>query len=625
MSTAVQQLDECLSIRDGVLYVEECAAQDLAERFGTPLYVVSENQLRRNARRFRAAFESRWPGEFLLLPSIKANSSLALRRILSDERTGCDVFGPGELAAVLHTGADPAQISLNGPMKDSALLERAIRAGVGITLDSRAELERTATAAARLGIRARIRLRFRPDLAGFDQPSEMSPEGLSIHAAIQRYKAGIPTEDILAISEGEIRDPNLDLSGIHFHIGRHSADPAIWSAAVDALAELLERLRAQWGGWTPRELDVGGGYPVPRDPFGRRLPLRADSPARAPAVDAYAEAICPPLVGRLERLGIPPGAVRLELEPGRAIYGDAGVHLATVGNVKRQATPMPLTWVETDSSDSYLPDVNLEFNRWTCLPVRDAAARPEITADITGRTCALDVIVPDAELPPVEVGDVLAFLDTGAYQEVGATNFNAMPRPGTALVNGSSAELIRRHETPDEVFARDMVPARLRSGASDMAGAAGWRATGLDHVSVTSGDLDRSLAFYRDLLGLELRARGEAEGSSEFEITGIAGAKVRWADLQLPHGQALELIEYTEPTGTPSQPQPNDPGATHISLRVPDADAAYARLRKAGVTVRSEPITIDAPGAWDGARAFYAADPDGVTVELIQPATGTAA
>jgi catechol 2,3-dioxygenase-like lactoylglutathione lyase family enzyme len=120
---------------------------------------------------------------------------------------------------------------------------------------------------------------------------------------------------------------------------------------------------------------------------------------------------------------------------------------------------------------------------------------------------------------------------------------------------------------------------------------------------------------------LELRARGEAEGSSEFAITGIADAAVRWADLQLPHGQVLELIEYERPRGTPSRPEPNDPGATHISLRVPDADAACERLREAGASVRTDPVTIESPGAWDGARAFYAADPDGVTVELIQPPT----
>jgi diaminopimelate decarboxylase len=622
MSATVQRLDECLSLRDGELFVEECRARELARRFGTPLYVVSEDQLRRNTRRFASAFASRWPGELLLLPSIKANSSLALRRILTDEGAGCDVFGPGELEAALRTGTEPERISLNGPMKDEALLERAIREGVRITLDSRAELDRTAAAAARLDMTARIRLRFRPDLVGFDAPSEMSPDGASIRDAVQRYKAGIPTEDLLAISAAEIADSSLDLTGIHFHLGRHSADPAVWSAAINRLCALLEELRARWDGWVPRELDVGGGFPVPRDPFGRRLPQRADGPEHAPPADDYADAVCGPLITGLRALGLDPAAIRLELEPGRGLYADAGIHLATVGNVKRQTEPMSLTWVETDSSDAYLPDVNLEYNRWTCVPVMNAAADATVTADVTGRTCALDVIVPDAELPPVEAGDVLAFLDTGAYQDVGATNFNALPRPGTALVTGDRAELIRRHETLDDVFGRDLIPERLRGTQDSPDARGGWRATGIDHVSVTSGDLDRSLAFYRDLLGLALRARGDEDGPSEFEITGIANPKVRWADLELPHGQVLELIEYERPRGTPSRPEPNDPGATHISLRVTDADAACARLRAAGARVRADPVTIDSPGAWHGARAFYAADPDGVTVELIQPPTG---
>ncbi len=331
-------------------------------------------------------------------------------------------------------------------------------------------------------------------------------------------------------------------------------------------------------------------------------------------LDKYAKAICSQLTACLGRLEIAADSIQLEIEPGRALYADAGVHLATVGNVKRQTAPMPLTWVETDSSDAYLADVNLEFNRWTCLAAADATASATVVADVTGRTCALDVIVADAKLPPVEAGDVLAFLDTGAYQDASASNFNALPRPGTALVSGASAELVRRHETIEDVFTRDLIPERLRAGSDDP----GWAATGLDHVSVTSGDLDRSLAFYCDLLGLALRARGDGLGAEELEITGVAGASARWADLELPHGQALELIEYLTPRGTPSTPSPNDPGATHISLQVTDIDATYARLRDAGVGVRSEPVTVAEPGAWNGVSCFYASDPDGVTVELIQ-------
>ncbi len=610
-----RNLDQCLSVREGRLYVEGCAADELAARFGTPVYVMSEDQLRRNARLFRAGFEPLWPGPFLLLPSIKANSALALRHVLNDEGTGCDVFGPGELEAALGTGTDPSRISLNGPMKDEAILERAVGAGVRITLDSAIELERVTAVAQRLGSRARVRFRMRPDLASLDSPSEMATDGSSVREAVQRYKAGIPTEDLLAIEAAAVTDPCIDATGLMLHVGRHLADPIVWTAATDAMVDLVERLRDRWDGWVPRELDLGGGFPAPRDPFGRALPQRLGHEGPAPSVDSYAEAIAPHLAERLETLGLDPAGIQLEIEPGRALYADAGLHLATVGNVKRQTEPMPLCWVETDSSDAYLADVNLEHNRWTCIAAGRADDPAEVTADVTGRTCALDVIVADAELPELHRGDVLAFLDTGAYQDAGASNFNALPRPGTVLVTGDEAEVIKRHETLDEVFGRDIVPERL-------GGPEGWRATGLDHASIGCRDLDRSLAFYCGLLGMRLRGRGEVEGAKEFEITGIPDARVRWADIEFRYGQVLELIEYVKPRGTPTRTQPNDPGAMHISLRVADIAAVHARLVAAGVETRTDPVEITDPGPWQGASAFYAGDPDGVTVELIQTPPG---
>jgi diaminopimelate decarboxylase len=615
------RIDDCLSVRDGALYVEGCAVEDLADRFGTPLHVISEDELLRNVERFRAEFGSRWPGELLLLPSLKANPALALRAVLNRAGVGCDVFGPGELEAALRTGTEPSLISVNGPMKGDALLERAVRAGTLITLDSRDELPRVLDAARRVGVRATVRLRVRPDLKSFEGPSEMSPEGLSIRGAVQRYKAGIPTEDLLALGRDELFDPALDLAGLHWHIARQSADPAVWAGAVDAIGDLLGRLRDLWPGWVPRQLDIGGGFPVPRDPFGRRSPLRADAPDHAPELALYAEAICDRLAARLGELDIDPAAVRLELEPGRSLFADAGVHLATVRNIKRQTLPEPLVWVETDTSDAYLPDVNLELNRWTCLPAQDPLADPTLHADVTGRTCALDVLISDAQLAPVEIGDVVAFLDTGAYQDATASNFNALGRPGTVLVSGDQAELIRRHETIDEVFARDVIPARLLDADPGPNGS-GPAVVGLDHASISCADLDRSLGFYCDLLGLELRARGDASGA-EFEVSGVPDPRVRWADLLLPGGHVLELIEYVSPRGRPTRPVPNDPGATHIALRVSDGELAYQRLRDAGIQMRGEPKLVDTPGAWAGARVFYCTDPDGVTIELIQPAVAS--
>ena len=614
METSLKTIDEMLSVRDDELLVEECRAADLARRFGTPLHVVSEDQLRRNLSRFQSAFERHWPGPTLLLPSIKANGSLALRRVLTLAGAGCDVFGEGEFEAALRTGTPPEKISLNGPMKSQGLLERAVRAGVMITLDDIGELETAAAASRAVGRPARVRLRIRPDLAGQASASEMSAAGDSIHEAYQRYKAGIPTGDLLALDRVA---PEIELRGIHFHIGRHSADPEVWVEAVGDLVEIIEGFRARLVGWSPSEIDIGGGFPVPRDPFGRLLPQRRQADdGLAPGPEQYAAAICPALEGGLRSIGVDPASVRIELEPGRAIYGDAGIHLARVGNVKRQAGPQPMTWVETDSSDAYLPDVNLEFNRWRCLVVERPLAAPEITADVTGRTCALDVIIPDAELPRVEAGDLLAFLDTGAYQDAGSHNFNSLPRPGTVLVHGREAELVRRHETVDDVFARDLVPEHLAEEKAD--GPRPWRPYLIDHVAVNCADLGRSVHFYCEVLGLELRARGESDGTDEFAITGRGEVPIRWADVEVGDGQVVELIEY----GGPRPPDPAKAGdQVHVALRVSDIEAVHRRICEEGPRP-ADPFLIETPGAWQGARVFYATDPDGVSIELVQPARG---
>jgi diaminopimelate decarboxylase len=614
VETSRKTFDEMLSVSGGELLVEECRAAELASRFGTPLHVVSEDQLRRNLDRFQSAFERHWPGPTLLLPSIKANGSLALRRVLTLAGAGCDVFGEGEFEAALRTGTPPEKISLNGPMKSQGLLERAIRSGVMITIDDIGELETAAEASRAIGRTAHVRLRVRPELAGQTSASEMSAAGDSIHDAYQRYKAGIPSADILALDRV---DPEIELRGIHFHIGRHSADPRVWVEAVGDLVRLIEGLHARLGGWLPAELDIGGGFPVPRDPFGRLLPQRREAgDGLAPGPDQFAAAICPALESGLRSIGVEAASVRLELEPGRAIYGDSGVHLARVGNVKRQAGPEPMTWVETDSSDAYLPDVNLEFNRWRCLVVDRPLAEPEITADVTGRTCALDVIIPDAKLPEVEAGDLLAFLDTGAYQDAGSHNFNSLPRPGTVLVHGGQAEMVRRHETVDDVFARDLVPERLAENGSE--GPGRGQPYLIDHVAVNCADLDRSIHFYCEVLGLDLRARGESDGTDEFVITGRGEVPIRWADVEVGSGQVVELIEY-------GGPKPPDPGKAndqvHVALRVSDIEAVHRRIGEEGPRP-ADPFLIETPGAWEGARVFYATDPDGVSIELVQPAAG---
>ena len=155
------------------------------------------------------------------------------------------------------------------------------------------------------------------------------------------------------------------------------------------------------------------------------------------------------------------------------------------------------------------------------------------------------------------------------------------------------------------------------------------RILGLDHVSVTTGDIARSLAFYRDLLGLPVRAVGELSGEEVERITGVPGARLLSADLDLGNGQVLELLEYVGAEEGAALPLER-PGSGHIGLVVDDVDSVHRTLIDAGVTVRSSPVELSEPGDWNGVRCMTVFDPDGVAVELVErphrraPAVGTA-
>jgi diaminopimelate decarboxylase len=454
MAVTATRLDDCLSIRAGHLWMEECDTVDLARRFGTPLYAVSENQLRRNARRIGAAFAAGWPdGPTALLPSLKANLSLALRAILNAEGLGADTFGPGELHAALAAGTEPGLISVNGSVKDAALVGRAVAAGTLVTLDSPGELDLVAAAARTARRPAQIRLRLRPDYAGMDQPSDFEP-GRSVRESAIRYKPGIPLDVAPDVARRALATDGVELVGVMAHLGRHSTALDVWAGMGASFAAAIAGLCTALGGWRPAQIDVGGGYPAPRDPTG--------SGPEAPPIETLAGRLIAALRAGLQAAGIDPSGIRLEAEPGRALYADTGIHLATVRNTKHQSAPVEWDWVETDTTEMFMADLLIEHARFGVVAASRADAPASTCADVVGMSCGFDVLAPKARLPELEGGDVLAFLDTGAYQDACASNFNGLPRPATVLVRGGEAEIVKRAETVADVFARDVIPARLR-------------------------------------------------------------------------------------------------------------------------------------------------------------------
>lgn len=445
------------------MYVEELPCTELAARFGTPLYVMSETRLRSNVRRLGAALAAGWPfGEARLLPSIKANPTLATRAVLTSEGVGCDTFGETELEAALRAAVPPALISVNGASKSTALIRRAVAAGARITLDSARELPIAEKAAAEASTTARVRIRLRPRLDGIEAPSDFAPDGTSIREVFQSYKAGVPIEDAVALGRAALGSRHVELVGVHTHLARQTADVSLWRAQIGSFADLLAEMSASWGGWLPAEIDVGGGWPSRLDPVGRRAAQSRERPLPADAAD-YARAVAESLAGALQSRGLARDGMLLEAEPGRAVYADAGLHLATVTNVKRQRDPGPRCWIETDTSEVFLLDTTLENALFPVVSATRADAETTLLADVTGISCNFDVIAPAVAVPDVVPGEVIAFLETGAYQEASAANFNGLPRPATVLVCGATAEVVKRRETIEDVLGRDIVPERLRA------------------------------------------------------------------------------------------------------------------------------------------------------------------
>ncbi len=190
----------------------------LAGRFGTPLYVMSSAQLRANCRALRSAFERYWGGPVELLPSLKANYVLAVRKLLNDEGAGCDVFGANELRTALRAGVPASRISVNGSAKSPELLRAAVSAGATLTLDSAQELDDLCAITSEMGARARVRLRVRPDHDALTEDSDFFP-GMAIRDAAQLYKPGIEPGAARELGRRALSHRGIELTGLMTHSG----------------------------------------------------------------------------------------------------------------------------------------------------------------------------------------------------------------------------------------------------------------------------------------------------------------------------------------------------------------------------------------------------------------------
>jgi diaminopimelate decarboxylase len=402
----------------GHLELGGCDAIELAERFGTPVYVVCEEDLRTRARAFVEAVAARHD-DFDVLFASKAFPCTAVYRLLAAEGIACDVASGGELALALAAGFDPARIYFHGNAKSRAELVEALDAGVGhVVLDSADEIDRLSEIAAARGVVQEVLLRVTPDVAGDTHA------GISTGQADSKF--GFSMEAAREAIERLRGSRSLRLVGLHFHIGSQLFELEPFRDAVRAIAGL-----GSFGVY-----NLGGGLAAAY--------LSSEHP---PSAEAYVGALVD--VAHAE-LG---SDVRLLIEPGRALVANSTVTLYTVQTIKRNVS----TWVAVDGGMSDNARPMMYGARYEAAIASRPLAEGDTRCHLTGKHCeSSDVIVADALLAAPAVGDVVVTPVTGAYGYAMASNYNGVPRAPVVFVAGGEARLVVRRERYEDLMARDV-------------------------------------------------------------------------------------------------------------------------------------------------------------------------
>jgi diaminopimelate decarboxylase len=419
--------------RDGVLTLGGADVRDLAARFGTPVLVADEEDVRSRAREYLEAFGPDG-GVFY---AAKAFCSRAVLRWVHAEGLGVDVCSSGELEVALSAGVDPAMITLHGNNKLPAEIERAVAAGIGhIVVDSFEEIARLAYYASEAGARARVLVRVTTGVEAHTHEFMATAHddqkfGFSLASGV----ADEAVRRVLAL-------PSLEFAGLHSHIGSQIFDTAGFEVAARRVIELAARIHGEHGVHV-EELDLGGGFGIAYTPD--------DDPPDVKSLTSSLRAI---VAFQCSSAGLP--IPRLTIEPGRAVIGPSTVTLYEVGTIKDVDGLRTYVSVDGGMSDN-IRTALYDASYTVALASRSSDAKPMLSR-IVGRHCESgDIVVRDCYLPgDLAPGDLLAVAATGAYCRSMASNYNHLTKPGVVAVRDGAAYEIVRRETLDDLLRLDV-------------------------------------------------------------------------------------------------------------------------------------------------------------------------
>jgi diaminopimelate decarboxylase len=400
------------------LLCDGVSVQSIVDRVGTPAYVYSAQAIRHSYRAIDTAFAD-YP--HAIHYALKANSTLAIVRLLRSLGSRADANSGGEVAVALRAGFDPKDIVLTGVGKTRDELEMAIVKGVGtINAESAGELDRIAELARSLNRVARVALRVNPNID--------AQTHANISTGLKSNKFGVPLPDARAIYAERRRLTSLRFVGVHLHIGSQITSAEPLRHAANALVTLAMDLTED--GFALEHVDLGGGLGIAYE--GRPMITPSE----------YAAAVVP----ELKRLGLP-----VVLEPGRAVVGHSGALVSRVVDIKRNPDGRQFAVLDAGMTELMRPALYGSFHRIVPVSPREGQETPW---DIVGPICeSSDVFARDRVLPELRVNDVVALLDTGAYGAVMASNYNRRFLAPEILVDETQWTVIRRRQTIDDVLA----------------------------------------------------------------------------------------------------------------------------------------------------------------------------
>ena len=407
---------------------------ELAERYGTPLYLMDEGRIRHNCRVYRENMDRLFPAALPLYAS-KALSCKRLYEIVAEEGLGADVVSPGELYLARSAGFPMEKVFFHGNAKTDADIAFAMDCGVGyFIIDNPDELQAVERLAGERGIRQKALLRLTP---GIDPHTF---EAVSTGQVDSKFGIPIETGQALSFVARALELPHVDVRGLHAHVGSQVFDSQVFDDTADIMLRFLGELREKLG-YTAAVLNLGGGYGVRYT-------------ERDPVVDIAGELahVADQIPRRCRELDLPIPAILME--PGRSIVADAGMTLYTVQSTK--VIPGYRSYVSVDGGMTDNPRFALYRSAYTVYLANRMDEERDFVCTVGGRCCESgDVIQEDVALPAPRRGDVLAVCTTGAYNYSMASNYNSVPRPPIVMLDGERDYVAVRRETFQDLAARE--------------------------------------------------------------------------------------------------------------------------------------------------------------------------